>query len=341
MSEENEHKKSDIMKFEDVLQHYRNRRKKLEAYINQDKQQIAADSEYVCRVSGSLLMTASVVELDNRRREHEKLLSIVAQQNMSPEEVARMTHEHESLQRNLEEMTKKNAEISQSARGREITMAIRMESIEHAIDEYTNFLHRLGLAPKVLPPLPPADLRIETYFASSNLNELVKRKADSAGVDFKSDIMPALHAIGFFKRQRRQESEDELLTASNELDQVNQECERKEDETGEVEGKVARVEQEAKDLHDVGVADIRFGIRTESCTGSAKGGQRQQHGGCEIGEGAGERESSGYGFWRRSHVSGKRVANCVGTVLLDPLPLPLTGHTLFADTRSRSNGWGV
>ncbi len=170
---------------------------------------------------------------------------------MSPDEVAHMNHEHESLQRNLDEMTKKTSETSQSARSREITLAIRMESIEHAIDEYTNILHKLGLAPKVLPPLPAGDLRIEAYFASNNLKELVKCKADNTGADFKNEIKPSLRAIGEYKRRRRQQVEDELLSTGGTLDQVNQECERKEEETGEVSGRVARVEQAAKDMHDV------------------------------------------------------------------------------------------
>ena len=90
----------------------------------------------------------------------------------------------------------------------EVALAKRCENVEQAIDEYTDYLDRLGLFPVLPPPLPPTDIRLEINFASSNPRDLVKRVADGRGADLKGDIKGVLDMIAVHKRREHQVLED-------------------------------------------------------------------------------------------------------------------------------------
>lgn len=194
--------------------------------------------------------------LQKLREEQERLAVVVREQNLTPEEVAHMNSEHESLSRALEELRRRNAETSNNMRSLEVALAKRSENVEQAVDEYTDFLERLGLFPTTPPPLPPTDLRLEINFASSNPKELVRRSALGRGADLKNDIKPALDTVAEYLRQEHQRLENEVITVEQELDEVGVETDKVEEEIFETERKTGTTQDEAEAIRVVSV--MRF-----------------------------------------------------------------------------------
>lgn len=81
-----------------------------------------------------------VANLEQLESEHNKLLDTVKAQNLTPEEVARMNSDHETLSRNLVE---------------------HGAAAEEALDLYTNLLSSLGLFPPLSPPFEGVDLTLQ------------------------------------------------------------------------------------------------------------------------------------------------------------------------------------
>ncbi|THH04485.1 hypothetical protein EW145_g5494 [Phellinidium pouzarii] len=222
--------KKDKKKFEDFLTHCENRKRRVLESISKEEKDISVE-------------TANLQKL---REEQERLAIVVKEQNLSPEEVSQMNSEQESLSRSLEDLRKKNTETSNQMRSLEVSLAKRSENVEQAIDEYTDFLDRLGLFPTVPPPLPPTDLRLEINFASSNPKELVRRSMDGRGADLKNDIKSALDSIADYMRREHQRLEDEVVTVEQELDEVTIETDKVEEEIFEVERRTGNVQEEAE-----------------------------------------------------------------------------------------------
>ena len=90
------------------------------------------------------------------RVEQERLAVVVREQNLTPEEVAQMTTEQETLSRALDELRRKSTETTNQVRSLEVALAKRSENVEQAVDEYMELLQQLALFPSVPEPLPYA-----------------------------------------------------------------------------------------------------------------------------------------------------------------------------------------
>ena len=194
--------------------------------------------------------TSLDANLEKLRAEQDRLAVVVKEQNLTPEEVAQMNTEQETLSRMLDELRRKNAETSNLMRSLEVALAKRSENVEQAIDEYTELLHHLGLFPTVPHPLPPAglDLRLEINFASANPRELVRRTIDGPGrtADLRGEIKGALDSIAEYKRRQHMAVEDEAANLENELDDIGAETDRLEEEIVDLERKTDNVQEEAE-----------------------------------------------------------------------------------------------
>lgn len=164
-----------------------------------------------------------------------------------------MNSEQETLTRILDDLRRKNADISNNMRSLEVALAKRSENVEQAVDEYTDFLERLGLFPTAPPPLPPTDLRLEVNFASSNPKELLRRSANGKGADLRNDIKPALDTVADFLRQEHQRLENEVITVEQELDEVGIETDKVEEEIFETERKTNTIQDEAEAVRVVSI----------------------------------------------------------------------------------------
>lgn len=194
---------------------------------------------------------SSAATLQKLREEQDRLSIVVKEQNLSPEEVSRMNSEHDNLARTLEELRRKSAESSNHARSLEVALAKRSENVEQAVDDYTDYLDRLGLFPSAPPPLPSTDLRLEVNFASSNPKELIRRGWDGTGADLKNDIKSTLDSIADHLRQELQELENEVITVEQELDNVAVQADAIEEDVFEAERRTGTIQDEAEAIRIV------------------------------------------------------------------------------------------
>ncbi|PBK96649.1 hypothetical protein ARMGADRAFT_962373 [Armillaria gallica] len=220
--------KGDNEKFQKILQLYEVKKKKLIDFIAQEKTELARKDE-------------SLIQM---KMEQERLSDIVKTQNLSPEEVSRMTTEHETLSRNLEDLRQKIAETHRAVLNLEVNVTNRAAATEEALDAYVNLLSSLELLPPLPPPFEGVDLMLELNTAASNPTQLLK------GAEIRKVIRPTLNSVAESKRSERASVESERIKVDNELDQLMAECENLDLETTEVEKKVVSLHEQAEDLRD-------------------------------------------------------------------------------------------
>lgn len=187
----------------------------------------------------------SAANLEQLKNEHAKLTEIVKVQDLSPEDVARMNNEHETLSRNLEELKHKISETHKAVMSLEVMMANRGAAAEEAVDQYTNLLASLGLFPPLPDPFEGVDLTVQLNLATSNISQLLH------AADVRKVLKPTLSAVAELRRTERAEVESERIKVDNDLDQLTSECENVDEEVREVEKKVVALNEQAEEIRDV------------------------------------------------------------------------------------------
>lgn len=162
-----------------------------------------------------------------------------------------MNSEQEILARTIEDLRRKSTELSNQIRSLEVSFAKRGEFVEQAIDEYTDFLAKLGLLPTVPPPLPLVDLRLEVNLPTSTPRDLVRRVATGEGANLKNDIKGVINSIADYKRREHGILEDDLEKLEEELDTVSQDVDNIEEEASGIESQTNGVLAEVELLREV------------------------------------------------------------------------------------------
>jgi kinetochore protein NDC80 len=184
-------------------------------------------------------------KLKEMQEEQLKLDALVAQQNLSPEEVSRMNSEQQTLDRTLADLKAKSRESNKQALTLEVTVANRLDNLEQAVDEYMSFVYKLGLHPKPPQELSAISFLLELNGGASNPHELL------VGEDLRKTIRPALVQFADMKRRERGFRDDERVKIENSLDQITMECENLEQETNTLDTQVNVRNTEAEDVRAV------------------------------------------------------------------------------------------
>jgi kinetochore protein NDC80 len=187
------------------------------------------------------------MHLEQLQSDQARLAEIVKTQNLSPEEVIRMNTDHETLSRNLEDLRQKISETHRTVMTLEVNVTNRASAAEEALEAYNNLLTSLELFPPLPPPLQDVDLTLELNTAAPNPQQLL------SGADIRKVIKPTLSSVAESMRSERASVESERIKVDNELDQLTLECENIDEDIGEVEKKVAGLNEQADDLRDVSV----------------------------------------------------------------------------------------
>ncbi len=165
-----------------------------------------------------------------------------------------MNSEQEILARTVEELRRKSTELHNQMRSVEVALANRNDNVEQVVDEYTDYLHKLGLYPTVPPPLPHADIRIETNFPTPHPREQIKCVATGQGVDVRNDIKIVIDSVADYKRREHQSLEDDLVNLEQELDEVTLETEKILEEFREIDRRTGSLLDEAESIRTVSAA---------------------------------------------------------------------------------------
>ncbi|EIM90401.1 uncharacterized protein STEHIDRAFT_75157 [Stereum hirsutum FP-91666 SS1] len=220
--------KSDLAKFEKLLQYFTDRRTGYLKTISDEKADLAIRTKY----------------LDDLRAEQNRLSDVVREQNLSPEEVHRMTTEHEQLTRSLEDLKYRIAESHNNIMTLEVQVENRSAAAEEALDAYTSLISSLGLFPPLPSPFQNVDLTLELNTAASHPSHIL------TGSDIQRVIKPTLSEISQSRRGEKDNVETERIQLDNELEILVSECENLEEEINELDKKVGALNEQADDLRE-------------------------------------------------------------------------------------------
>ncbi|KAE9406418.1 hypothetical protein BT96DRAFT_954872 [Gymnopus androsaceus JB14] len=223
----------DLAKYEDVLPKNEAKKNKLLHWIDTMKDDLIKNGE----------------TLERMRAEQEELNNTVKEQNMTQEEVSRMTTDYDMLWRNVEDLKQKISETERTVMSFEVTLANRISATEETLHTYTVTLSDLGLLPPLPPPHQDIDLTLELNTASSDLQQLL------TGADIKRVIKPTVSNVAESKRSLRAEVENERIRVDNDIEQLTLDCDTLDDEINQLEKKVAAVNEQAVDLHNAAQQD--------------------------------------------------------------------------------------
>ncbi|KAF8487646.1 HEC/Ndc80p family-domain-containing protein [Gautieria morchelliformis] len=238
---DNSHLKKDQMKFTSVISHHRS---KVDKY-----------KEAVKTLHAEIMTQES--NLQKMREEYEHFSRTVREQNLSPQEVARMNSEHDNLHRTLGELRRKVAETQQTYHSLEVALANRTADMEKAVDEYMGYLWRLELHPQPPPPVSHINFELTFDVAKDDPKQLV------SGEDLKVTIIPALTNLASQRRQERGDAEDEAIQVDFNMDRLVTECENLEEAISNVEVRMNVLSEQADALRKA-AQDDAFMSNTEA-----------------------------------------------------------------------------
>lgn len=213
-----------------------------------------AEIEQLCEfhlpdISRSTLYTISVANLEQLNAEKARLSDVVKTQNLTPEEVARMNTEHETLSRSVEDLKVKVAEANKQVMSLEVSLTNHVATAEEVIDQYNTLLSSPGL----IPP-NEEDLTIELNMASSDLQQLVR------GPDTRKVIRPTLSKWADTYRMEIDAAKREKIVVDDNHDHLVNECDDLIQEIETEASKVHALTEQAEEMREV--MNLHIGPRT-------------------------------------------------------------------------------
>jgi kinetochore protein NDC80 len=170
------------------------------------------------------------------RKELANLESAVAAQNLSPEEVMRMTNERESLQRQLDEVRIKVAEAKQQSYDHEMLVTKAMDRFEQLLQDYTALGDQIGILDSSNPGGPGpngVDYSLDLDITAQDAQEVQR-----AGKRMRDVIWPALQTYSEGFRKQALELGNGAIALEDELDQLTQKSERQKEEIANLDAKL-------------------------------------------------------------------------------------------------------
>jgi kinetochore protein NDC80 len=177
----------------------------------------------------------------------------VAAQNLSPDEVTRMNHERETLQRQLRETASKNAEAWQTSQDVEMSVTRTMDRFENLLSEYTTYAHQIG----TLSPIADAsfvgpggvDFTIECEVSAEDVNQI-----QTSGKKMRDVIRPALNKYDEQIRELTRAIGEEQAGLDEESDKLVLAVEKQKSDANNKDLELAKKNSEAEAAKDVSFA---------------------------------------------------------------------------------------
>jgi SMC interacting uncharacterized protein involved in chromosome segregation len=174
----------------------------------------------------------------------------VAAQNLSPDEVTRMNHERETLQRQLRETASKNAEAWQTSQDVEMSVTRTMDRFENLLSEYTTYAHQIG----TLSPIADAsfvgpggvDFTIECEVSAEDVNQI-----QTSGKKMRDVIRPALNKYDEQIRESTRAIGEEQAGLDEESDKLVLAVEKQKSDANNKDLELAKKNSEAEAAKDV------------------------------------------------------------------------------------------
>nr|XP_018265782.1 STE/STE20/PAKA protein kinase [Kwoniella dejecticola CBS 10117]OBR87940.1 STE/STE20/PAKA protein kinase [Kwoniella dejecticola CBS 10117] len=184
-------------------------------------------------------------DLNNQRTELAHVERAVAAQNLTPDEVNRMNHERDSLNRGLDELRSKIAEASQSSYDQEMMVTKSMDRFENLLAEYDSMCLQLGLLNTSTGSFPlrdeQVDYKLELDLGIEELDGL-KRSSHQMRVV----IWQALQTLRESYRQELLNLSNDAIALEDHFDRMEQQVESQKETVGTLEVKLKMVHDQAE-----------------------------------------------------------------------------------------------
>ncbi|WVW78773.1 hypothetical protein I302_100735 [Kwoniella bestiolae CBS 10118] len=213
------------------------------AFIDLHKQKAEKTRQAILKIREAI--SGQDQDLTNQRSELAHIESAVAAQNLTPDEVTRMNHERESLNRGLDDLRTKIAEASQMSYDQEMMVTKSMDRFETLLADYTALCHQIGLLSRSsdfasADNLDP-DYKIEIDLGIEDLDEL-----RTFGSRMRITIWQGLQNLRERYRQELLDLSNIKISLEDHCDRLGQQVESQLEEVGTLEVKLKMVHEQAE-----------------------------------------------------------------------------------------------
>ncbi|WWC87195.1 uncharacterized protein L201_002081 [Kwoniella dendrophila CBS 6074] len=219
------------------------------AFIDLHKQKADKTKQAILKIKEAI--SGQEHDLEYQRAELARIEAAVSAQNLTPDEVNRMNHERESLNRSLDDLRTKIAEASQSSYDQEMLVTRSMDRFENLLADYTALCHQNGLL-QTLPDSmsssvsststsPDINYQLEIDLGIEELSEL-----KVFNHQMRVTIWQGLQALREKYRQEDLSLDHDKIALDDNLDRLNQQVERQKMEVGTLEVKLKSLHEQAQ-----------------------------------------------------------------------------------------------
>jgi len=191
---------------------------------------------------------AEIQQLEQDKTELERQ---VAEQNLTPDEVARMNSERSTLSESIRELTAELHKKTRELGEQEIAVTRRMDDIDSLVNKYTHGKAVIGLNASSVQQQYDIDFNVDVNMASSDLTAV-----NVVGQRIKESIRPGLQAFGEQLRTEWRQQSNQKIEWDDKLDRLNSELEQRRHHVQTLEHKLASLESAAeaeKQVRRIGV----------------------------------------------------------------------------------------
>jgi SMC interacting uncharacterized protein involved in chromosome segregation len=163
----------------------------------------------------------------------------VRRQNLSPEEVARMFRDRDTLEKQLKDLSTKQIELQEAADELSVAIFRQADEAEGLVDENVNLLYKLNLHPKPPPPFEPGEFLFTFNRGTDDLNSMITGADISIGGDMAKKLVRYAEKL----RAERAELANEAVILEHDLENSVNDLE-------ELQAKVKEIAKEVENTLD-------------------------------------------------------------------------------------------
>ena len=245
------------------LETYREKARKHQQAIEQGREALVNVGEYVearCYCCSNdkadgIVPTMLAAEIQQLEQDKLELERQVAEQNLTPDEVARMNSERSTLSESIRELTHELHKKTRELGEQEIAVARRMDDIDSLVNKYTHGKAVIGLNASSVQQQYEIDFNVDVNMASSDLTAV-----NIVGQRIKESIRPGLQTFGETLRSEWRGQSNQKIEWDDKLDRLNSELEQRRHHVQTLELKLASLESAAEAEKQVSRKGRRFAL---------------------------------------------------------------------------------
>lgn len=219
-----------LKKVEEECSHFMSDKAKFHSFI--ENQRLKAHKLRQQNAKGREAIPEQAKAIAAARIELSETEAAVAAQNLSPDEVSRMNHDRENLNRQLEELRAKVTEAAQLASEQEMRVTKSMDRFDQQLQDYTALSHKIGtmayLPGQGLPGFVEIDYSVDVDLGAEDLNTI-----HQYGQSKFQAIRPALKSFADGLRNQVAGLQNDVISLEDKHERLGQDVERQREEVAD------------------------------------------------------------------------------------------------------------